>query len=121
MKKNLTKTENSSLDVLLVHIHQFLTLVEDEDFIIYMVSKLFNDLNLNYRILKSGYHVLDTVKEMRPKVIILDVNLPDISGYTIGEAIKKEFDIPFFFFSARPVSELEERVKQTSNRNADLE
>ena len=37
-----------------------------------------------------GSDVLDKVREFKPNVIILDIGLPDISGYEVAELLRKE-------------------------------
>jgi DNA-binding NarL/FixJ family response regulator len=49
----------------------------------------------------NGRKALETARTYRPSVVLLDVNLPDVSGYTICHLLRREFgrDITIFFVS----------------------
>lgn len=39
----------------------------------------------------SGKETLETVRKINPKIIILDIGLPDMSGYEVAEILRKEY------------------------------
>ncbi len=47
---------------------------------------------------RSGLHL---VKNNRPDLIVLDLNLPDMDGIKACQIIRREFDIPIIMLSAR--------------------
>ncbi|MDF7808021.1 response regulator [Pontiellaceae bacterium B12219] len=60
----------------------------------------------------SGAEVCELVKRIRPHLILLDVMLPDMSGYEVCKALKKNeetSDIPVVFVSS--LTEVDERIK----------
>ena len=76
--------------------------VDDEIFLTDMISKA---LKGNYQItaLNCGADVLSSVKEIQPDLILLDIMLPDVSGYDICKQIKKDItiqQIPVIFISS---------------------
>lgn len=51
----------------------------------------------------SGSEALQAVASQRPDVILLDINLPDMSGFDVCEALKKDPQtekVPIIFHSA---------------------
>lgn len=64
-------------------------LVEDEDDIFELLNAIFND-SMEYEVLwaKSGFEALKIARDENPIVILLDVQLPDISGYEVCRLIK---------------------------------
>ena len=51
-----------------------------------------------------------------PKVILLDIILPDVSGFTICKKIKeneKFRDIPVIYLTAVPKNQVNEKMKET--------
>ncbi len=80
---------------------------------IFLVDDNPNNLTLLYGILRNaGYQVraanngrraLDTVGAFPPELIMLDINMPDMSGYEVCEHLKSDEatrDIPVIFISA---------------------
>ena len=62
---------------------------------------------------RSGYEELHNSK---PKLILLDIILPDVSGYDLCKRIKEEEeykDIPLYFLTAIPESEVEKKLEET--------
>jgi two-component system alkaline phosphatase synthesis response regulator PhoP/OmpR family response regulator RpaB len=58
----------------------------------------------------DGYEVLEAfdarsgialVKKIRPDLVILDLNLPDLDGIKACEILRREFDVPIIMLSAR--------------------
>lgn len=64
----------------------------------------------------SGSKGIEELKTNVPKVILLDIILPDINGYDLCKIIKSDEnlkDLPVFFLTAIPSSEVERRIKET--------
>lgn len=75
-------------------------IVEDEAEIADSVVYALKAEGLNTLWANSGQQALEYVKQV-PTVIILDVGLPDIQGFELIKLIKKDYDIPVIFLTAR--------------------
>ena len=78
-------------------------LIVDDEFI--NVAVLANVLSANYTIFfaKNGYEALEIALRERPDLILLDIMMPEISGYEVCTQLKLNsctLDIPIIFISA---------------------
>jgi DNA-binding response OmpR family regulator len=60
----------------------------------------------HYTVLEAGggYQALEMVQEHKPDLVILDLMMPDLDGFSVCERIRKDphtADIPVFILSAR--------------------
>jgi diguanylate cyclase (GGDEF)-like protein len=97
----------------LVLIHQpILLIVDDEPSNIEILAAMLED-QYELRFAVSGQDALAAMKDLpRPDLILLDVLLPDMNGYTICERIKEEpvtADIPIIFVTSLGDPEQEEK------------
>lgn len=70
-------------------------LIEDDNKICESLNNYFNSENLRLHTLSEGRGVLETINNLKPDLILLDINLPDMSGIEILKELKeKEFKIP---------------------------
>ncbi len=92
-------------------------IVEDNE----LNMKLFNDLlranGYNTLPMRNGYEALDALKEHRPDLIIMDIQLPEISGLEVTKRIKQDEDetlrrIPVIAVTAFAMKGDEERIRQ---------
>ena len=90
-------------------------IVEDNE----LNMKLFNDLLRanGYATLpmRNGYEALDALKEHRPDLIIMDIQLPEISGLEVTKRIKQDEAlraIPVIAVTAFAMKGDEERIRQ---------
>jgi two-component system cell cycle response regulator DivK len=92
-------------------------IVEDNE----LNMKLFNDLlranGYNTLPMRNGYEALDALKEHRPDLIIMDIQLPEISGLEVTKRIKQDPDvtlraIPVIAVTAFAMKGDEERIRQ---------
>jgi len=63
----------------------------------------------------SGSKGIEELKINTPKVILLDIILPDVNGYDLCKIIKSDENLkglPIFFLTAIPSSEVEKRIKE---------
>jgi len=77
---------------------------------------------LSYRLMAAGYDIdiandgatgVKRTKEYKPDIIILDLMMPEMSGYEVADELRKDQElssIPFIVFTAAVNKELEERV-----------
>ncbi len=89
-------------------------IVEDNE----LNMKLFNDLleARGYRVLqtKSGHEVLALAREHRPDLILMDIQLPEISGLDVTRWLKDDADlrtIPVIAITAFAMKGDEERIR----------
>ena len=92
-------------------------IVEDNE----LNMKLFNDLlranGYGTLPMRNGYEALDALKEHRPDLIIMDIQLPEISGLEVTKRIKQDPDetlraIPVIAVTAFAMKGDEERIRQ---------
>ncbi len=80
--------------------YTILAVDDDED----ILQTIKGNLELDgYEMLAAtdGRTGLDMVRRMRPDLIILDLNLPDIDGIKACQIIRREFDCPIIMLTAR--------------------
>lgn len=61
--------------------------------------------NYQVSIAHQGKIGFDLIKQNKIDLIILDISLPDIDGFTLCEQIKKEYNIPIIFLTARDLED----------------
>ncbi len=90
-------------------------IVEDNE----LNMKLFNDLlranGYSTLPMRNGYEALDALKEHRPDLIIMDIQLPEISGLEVTKRIKQDEAlraIPVIAVTAFAMKGDEERIRQ---------
>lgn len=90
-------------------------IVEDND----LNMKLFNDLlranGYDTLPMRNGHEALETLKEAKPDLIIMDIQLPEISGLEVTRIIKQDDrlrDIPVIAVTAFAMKGDEERIRQ---------
>ena len=99
--------ENHEYDILLI---------EDDLATIRLITSYFNSKGYICRGFASGAKGLEELGRAEPKVILLDIILPDLNGYDVCKTIKsdKEFrNIPIFFLTAISGSEVKKHLKET--------
>jgi two-component system cell cycle response regulator DivK len=90
-------------------------IVEDND----LNMKLFNDLlranGYDTLPMRNGHEALETLKGAKPDLIIMDIQLPEISGLEVTRIIKQDErlrDIPVIAVTAFAMKGDEERIRQ---------
>ncbi len=73
---------------------------DDEDFRT-MVSQLLGRVGYETRGVATGEQALAAARSERPALVLLDVHLPDVSGYEVYRALRAELgqDVPIIFLS----------------------
>lgn len=64
----------------------------------------------------TGKKGLEALKNFSPKLVLLDIILPDLNGFDICKSIKTSKDmknVPVFYLTAVPGSKVEERMEDT--------
>ncbi|MYZ46672.1 response regulator [Propylenella binzhouense] len=90
-------------------------IVEDNE----LNMKLFNDLlranGYDTLPMRNGYEALDMLKQRQPDLIIMDVQLPEISGLEVTRKVKQDESlkhIPVIAVTAFAMKGDEERIRQ---------
>lgn len=100
-------TEDIIFDVLII---------DDDDSTINLLKDYFDTKGFTSKEVVKGKEALILLKRNAPKLILLDVLLPDINGYEVCKEIRSEpnlKDIPVFYITAVPEGEVREKVKET--------
>lgn len=91
-------------------------LIEDDLATIRLLTSYFESKGYKCKGVVSGTKGIDELRGGVPKLILLDIILPDISGYEICKMIKenkKYKEIPVFLLTAIPGSEVEKNMSET--------
>lgn len=70
---------------------QLIVLVEDESVLREVASERFRHAGYQVQAFANGLEMLAQISELKPSVIILDIMTPEIDGFGVLEAIKKNF------------------------------
>jgi CheY-like chemotaxis protein len=101
------KGQSSKYDILLI---------EDDLATIRLITSYFESKGFVCKGVVSGSKGIEELKNNSPKLILLDVILPDISGYDICKLIKSEEDykdLYVYFFTAISDSEVKKKLEET--------
>src|SRR5829696_4392045 len=82
--------------------------VDDERHIVDFVSMGLEGRGMGVRSAQDGHGALSAVEEFQPDVIVLDLMLPDLSGFEVCKRVRAKSDVPILVLSAR--DEVEDRV-----------
>ena len=91
-------------------------IVDDDNSTIDLLFELFNKKGFNCRFAKNGSEALELLRIGIPKIVLLDIILPDINGYDVCKLIKtnKKFkDLKIFYITAVHKSEVVGKLKDT--------
>jgi CheY-like chemotaxis protein len=104
---NEFKPERETYDILIV---------EDDTSTIMLLTDYFDIKGFSTIGVTTGIRGLEELKRITPKLILIDIILPDINGYEVCKKIKsldKFKNIPIFYISAIPESEVRVNLKET--------
>jgi DNA-binding response OmpR family regulator len=76
-------------------------IVEDDTSLIEVTGDFLTDNGFSVKKCCSGSKALETLKECSFRLIILDINLPDLIGFDVCSLIRKTSKVPIIFLSAR--------------------
>jgi len=91
-------------------------LIEDDLSTIELVTNFFEAKGYTSKGVITGAKGLEELNFNPPKLILLDIILPDVSGFTICKKIKenkKYKDIPIIYLTAVPGNQVSEKVGET--------
>jgi len=78
--------------------------IEDDQDMIDLVGVILSRDNLEIIGVREGYSALDTIRQVNPALVLLDLMLPGMGGWEIYQAMKHEpdmRDIPVIVVTAR--------------------
>lgn len=76
--------------------------VDDEESLVDMLATALRFTGYDVASAGSGFDALRAVKESRPDLIVLDVNMPDLDGFEVCRRIRRDgIDSPVIFLTAR--------------------
>ncbi len=91
-------------------------LIEDDLATIRLITSYFDSKGYKCQGVVSGDKGLEELGRVSPKVVLLDILLPDLSGYDICKTIKSDNEykkIPVYFLTAISGSEVEKHLEET--------
>lgn len=107
----------SILDNLQVESQQYdILLIEDDIATIRLLKSYFESKGYSCKGVISGTKGIEELRTAVPKIILLDIILPDLSGYDLCKMIKSEKkfeDVPIYLLTAIPGSEVKKNLGQT--------
>ena len=101
------KTESAQYDILLI---------EDDLATIRLLTSYFESKGYSCQGVISGTKGIEELRNNIPKIVLLDIILPDLSGYEICKMIKADNNlkhVPTFLLTAIPGSEVEKHMNET--------
>jgi CheY-like chemotaxis protein len=104
------------LDNIKVETKYDVLLIEDDLATIRLITSFFDSKGFKCKGVVSGSKGLEELGNTLPKLILLDIILPDLSGYDICKTIKSDkqwSNIPVYFLTAIAGSEVEKNLKET--------
>lgn len=76
--------------------------VEDEPFLGKIVKESLESRAFQVQMVADGDKVLDAFERFQPDICVLDVMLPNVDGFTLGEEIRnRRQDMPIIFLTAK--------------------
>lgn len=92
-----------------------LLLIEDDVETVNLLTSYFDSIGISCKGILSGFKGLKELKRYIPKLVLLDIILPDINGYEILKRMKaddKLKGIPVYFLTAIPSVEVEKKAQE---------
>ena len=81
-------------------------IVEDEKMLAEILSDTLSDRNFDVRLAYDGIHALETIKKEPFDVIVSDVMMPNLDGYSLAKKLRNEgFNTPILFLTALSATE----------------
>ena len=91
-------------------------IVEDDFLTINLLTDYFGGKGYTCKYFTSGSEAIEEMHRFIPKLVLLDILLPDIDGYEICKKMKsinRLKNVPVFYITAVPHSEVDEKVEET--------
>ena len=75
-------------------------IIEDEEAIQSVVKAFLEDEGYNVVLASDGLEGMEKFREYHPDLILLDLMLPKMNGFSVCEAIRKESQVPIIMLTA---------------------
>lgn len=76
-------------------------LVEDDKRLASLIEQFLTHNNFNVHVLQRGSEVVPYLKRHQPDIILLDIMLPELDGFSIIKKIRVDFVNPILFLTAK--------------------
>lgn len=79
-------------------------IADDEEDVLDILEKRLQQQNYDVITVSNGNKIIDICKFYKPDLIILDIVMPGIDGYTVAQSLRKEKEIsdtPIIFITAK--------------------
>jgi DNA-binding response OmpR family regulator len=76
-------------------------LVDDDKLLRHSVKVQLERVGYDVRTAAAGHEALTAARRDRPNLVLLDVGLPDISGFDLARTLQREFGLTVMFLTAR--------------------
>ena len=97
--------------------------VDDEPDVLYLVRKILEKEGYEVAVAYSGKDCLDTVEDVRPDLIILDIMMPGLDGWEVARTLKNQEQtkhIPIVMLTVRVSDDSVERSFTYANADGHL-
>ena len=84
--------------------------VEDDDDLAEVLQAFFSDHGVRARIARTGAQALAMSREVPPDLLVLDLGLPDIDGYAVVEAMRRDErlrSLPLLVYTGRELTQFD--------------
>jgi len=78
-----------------------LLLVEDDLRLSELVAKFLQQHNFNVTVLNSGEKAVAHILNHQPDIVLLDIMLPKVDGFSICRQVRPQYDKPIIFLTAK--------------------
>ena len=91
-------------------------IIDDSKYIIELLTQIFTLKGYSCKAVRDFSSAMNELNNNKPRLIFLDVNMPDINGYQFCEMIKsneKHKDILVYYLTGTPQSEISIKTLET--------
>lgn len=84
--------------------------IDDDEVSRYLLKNLLHSANFRISEASNGFEGLKTAQAVIPRVVFLDLNMPDLSGFEVLERLKNEpktAEIPVIIYTSKVLDEKE--------------
>lgn len=74
--------------------------IEDDELIAALERDFLQNNGFEVTVAREGRPGLRALEQMAIDAVVLDVHLPDVSGFSLCRAIREKYDIPIIFVTA---------------------
>jgi len=78
-----------------------IVLVEDDQRLANLVQSFLQQHGFTVTVLHSGEKAIETILHVKPELVILDIMLPELDGFSICRAIRGKYQNPILFLTAK--------------------